>query len=103
MCEGSQRTTVEVSGMGRLKCHNRYELFVVQLATRRAGYVRTVAANHAVRVVGSQPVGRTSHAKRSTVEHVRVNHRRADVRMAEKLLHGANVIAVLQQMRRKRM
>jgi hypothetical protein len=28
-----------------------------------------------------------------------INHRRGDITMPEQLLHGANVVAVLQQMR----
>ena len=50
----------------------------------------------------SQPVERTPNAKAATVQHVQVRHRRGDVGMPEQLLHGANVVAVLEEVRRKR-
>jgi hypothetical protein len=55
-------------------------------------------------LTGSQPLqttGRTSDAERTSVENVRIDHRRADIRMAEQLLDGSNVIAILEQVRRK--
>jgi hypothetical protein len=39
----------------------------------------------------------------ATIEHVRIDHRRAHIRVPEQLLHGANVVTVLEQMRRERM
>ena len=51
----------------------------------------------------SEPVDRTAHAKWATIEHMRVHHRRAQVRVTEQLLHHSNVVAVLEQMGRKRM
>ena len=47
----------------------------------------------------SEPVDRAAHAERSTIEHVRVDHRRADIRMPEQFLHGSDVVAVLEQVR----
>ena len=41
-----------------------------------------------------------SHDARSAAD-VGVDHGRADVLVAEQLLHGANIIAILQQMRSK--
>jgi len=38
-----------------------------------------------------------------TVEDVRVDHRRPHVLMSQKLLHGANVVALIEQLRRERM
>src|SRR5205809_649155 len=38
--------------------------------------------------VTSEPVDRAAHAEWTTIEHVRVHHRRADVRVPEQLLHG---------------
>ena len=51
----------------------------------------------------SQVVYRTLHAPAASLEHVRVNHRRADVAVPEKLLDRADVVAALQQVRRARM
>ena len=49
-----------------------------------------------------QRIQRAEHAAPSLVEHMRVNHGGAHIRMAEHLLHRANVLASLQQMRGKR-
>jgi hypothetical protein len=43
-----------------------------------------------------------ANAASALVEDVRVDHRRRDIRVAEQLLHRPNVIAGLQQVRRKR-
>ena len=45
----------------------------------------------------------TAHAERTAIEHVRVHHRRADIRVPQQLLNRPNVIAVLEQVSRKRM
>ena len=45
----------------------------------------------------SEAVDRTAHAKRAAIDHVRVHHRRADVRVAQQLLHGPNVVPILEQ------
>ena len=42
-------------------------------------------------------------ASSTSIEHVGVDHGRADVRVAEQLLDGAEVVARLQQMRREGM
>src|SRR5712671_942540 len=49
-----------------------------------------------------QRVGGTAHAQASAIQYVRVNHGSRDVAMAEQLLHGANIVARLQQVGRKR-
>ncbi len=49
------------------------------------------------------PIDRTLDAQATAVEDVRVDHRRADVSVAEQFLDGANVVARLEQMRRERM
>jgi hypothetical protein len=51
----------------------------------------------------SEAVDGTPHAERAATEHMRVHHRRADVRVAEHLLHRPDVVPVLEQMGRKRM
>ncbi len=49
----------------------------------------------------SQPIERTANAKPAAVQHVQIQHRRTDVRMPEQLLHGSNVMTILEQVRRK--
>jgi len=45
----------------------------------------------------SEAVDRAAHAKRAPIEHARVHHRRADVRVAQQLLDGPNVVPILEQ------
>lgn len=47
-------------------------------------------------------VERAPHAERATIQHVQVRHRRRDVRMAQQLLHRADVIPPLEQVRGER-
>ena len=49
------------------------------------------------------PVKGTDHRPAPAIQHVRVDHRRADVAVAQELLDGADVVAGLQEMCRKRM
>jgi hypothetical protein len=49
----------------------------------------------------SEPVDRAAHADRTTIEHMRGHHRRADVRVPKQLLHGPNVVPILEQVRRE--
>ena len=49
------------------------------------------------------PVGRAAHGGRAPVEDVGVDHRRRDVAVAEEFLHGADVVAVFEQVGRERM
>ena len=58
------------------------------------GTLRFVAA---IRDTTLQSVGGTSDAECSPIQHVRVDHRRADVRMAEQLLHPSNIGPILEQ------
>ncbi len=51
----------------------------------------------------SEPVDRAAHAEWATIEHMRVHHRRADVRVAKQLLHRPDVVPVLQKVGGKRM
>src|SRR5206468_3919395 len=44
-----------------------------------------------------EAIRRTPYRTRPAVEHVRVDHRGADITVAEQLLHRANVVPVLQQ------
>jgi hypothetical protein len=43
----------------------------------------------------------TPDAQGTPIQDVRVDHRRAHIRMAEQFLHGLDVVSVLEQMRRK--
>ena len=49
-----------------------------------------------------QRIQGAEHSAPSLVEHMRVNHGGAHIRMAEQLLHRANVVTRLQQMCGKR-
>jgi hypothetical protein len=46
-------------------------------------------------------IGRADDARRAPVEDVRVDHCRADVIVTQQLLDGADVAAILGEMRRK--
>ncbi len=48
-------------------------------------------------------IQRTQHRQATSVEHMGVDHGGFHVRVAEQLLHGANVLACLQKMRGKGM
>jgi hypothetical protein len=71
-------------------------------STRGLGWPLRLAANGMGRRL-SEAVDGTAHAERTAIEHVRVHHRRADIRVSQQLLHGPNVIAILEQVSRKRM
>ena len=49
-----------------------------------------------------EAVHRTADAQAPTVQDVGVNHRRADIRVAEELLDGADVVAGFEEMGRER-
>src|SRR5262249_51197465 len=49
----------------------------------------------------SELIQRARHGLAAAIEHVRVNHRRLHAGMAQQLLHRANVIPGLQQVRRE--
>ena len=46
----------------------------------------------------SASVERALHADARPVEHMGIDHRGADVLVAQQLLHGPNIVAVFQQM-----
>ncbi len=46
-------------------------------------------------------IERTANAEATSIENVGVDHCSFDILVAEKLLHGADVVAILQQMSRK--
>jgi hypothetical protein len=49
-----------------------------------------------IRLRRLQPICRTAHTERAAIQHMRVDHRRADISVAEELLDGADVVAILQ-------
>ena len=49
----------------------------------------------------SQPVERAANAEASTAQDMRVDHRRADVRMPQQLLDGPNIVARLEEVGRE--
>ena len=51
---------------------------------------------------GAERVERASNARSAQAQHVRVDHRRLDIRVAQQLLDGADVVAVVEQMRSER-
>jgi hypothetical protein len=51
----------------------------------------------------SRCIDGTSNTERAAIQHMRIDHRRADVRMSEQLLHRSNVVPVFQQVCRERM
>ena len=53
--------------------------------------------------VPSETIDGAAHAKGTTIQNVQVHHRRADVGVAQQLLHGPNVVAILEQLCRERM
>jgi hypothetical protein len=65
----------------------------------KGAYMQTAAANRELAPL--QTIGRTPNAQGTPIQDVRVNHRRADIRMAEQFLNRSNIVAVLEQMRRK--
>ena len=50
-----------------------------------------------------QPIGRAQYPVTAAVKHVGVNHGRPDIGVAEQFLHGADVVAVAEQVRGERM
>ncbi len=50
-----------------------------------------------------QPIQRARYAEAVCIQYVRVDHRRADILVAEELLHGTNVRTAFEHMRGKGM
>ena len=48
--------------------------------------------------IGDQAIERTHDTATTAIEHVRVDHRRADVRMTQQLLHRSDVVPRFEQM-----
>jgi hypothetical protein len=99
MCEASQPTATshgtECSGNSSM-C--RQMLDVAERVIGR-GHRQTTAANR--ELASLQGIGRTPDAQGTSIQDVCVDHRRADIRLAEQFLHRSDVVSVLEQMRRK--
>lgn len=65
-------------------------------------YSRSASGGTTPRSAPLQAVGRTTHPRPATIQHLPVNHRRPHIDMAQQLLNGANTGAFFQQMRRER-
>ena len=76
----------------------RERLSRVRVKERAAVHCEHLATNTG----WSQPIDWAPDRKAASVQDVGIYHRRADVRMAEQLLHGPNVISRLEQVRRER-
>jgi hypothetical protein len=79
---------------------------------RSADEARVARAAFGVRLRGKEKAlddGRSKRIERATntaptsVQYMRVDHRRLDTRVTEQLLHGSNIVARLQQMGGERM
>jgi hypothetical protein len=64
-------------------------------------YMHTVAANRELAKL--QTIRGAPDPQGSPIQNMRVNHRRADIRMAEQFLNRSNIVPVLEQKRRKGM
>jgi hypothetical protein len=73
------------------------------LKGRVHGRLITTAGCGRVRGSGSKAVRRASHAPPSSIQDMGVDHGGLDIVVAEQLLDSADVVAVLDQMRRKGM
>lgn len=70
----------------------------VFLQAAQAGFFLLIEA---VNIFELRRVQRADHALSAAVQHVSVNHRRADVLMPQQVLHRTNVVSRRQQIRRK--
>src|SRR5262245_25743706 len=66
---------------------------------RIAGEVERLA--RVLRVLAGSPVERADHVQRTTIDDVRVDHRRSDIAVSEQSLDGADVRPCLQEVRRE--
>jgi hypothetical protein len=64
---------------------------------------QSISAGPAAQDGSSKPVCGAAHATSTSVQDVRIDHRRAHVLVAQELLSGPNVVAILKEVRRKRM
>jgi hypothetical protein len=69
--------------------------------SRGSGVKRFARCRVTCRAWGLQVVGGAADGSAAAVEHVRVDHRRADIGVAEELLDSADVVARLEQLARE--
>jgi hypothetical protein len=92
MCEPSQPTTVghSTSTIGQLAGAS------ADRGCRRQGHQGRLHADGNRELAPPQTIGRTPNAQGTPIQDVRVNHRHADIRMAEQFLNRSNMVAVLE-------
>ena len=98
-CEGRQPTIERSQAARRNNCRDLNPLEHRTGIVSLTGWLRPPAAN-----AGAPPlqlVERTANAKPAPVQHVRVLHRGADVRVAEQFLHRSDIVTIDEQLGRK--
>ncbi len=98
-CGRLQRTLKDGQADSRGKCRGVNRVEIGTCAVTPARLAARTRGSPGARL--SQPVERTGNAKPAAVQHVQVNHRRTHVGMPDQLLHGPNVMTVLEQVSRK--
>ena len=98
-CGRLQRTLKDAQADGRGNCRGVNRLETETCAVTPARLAAATRGSPGARL--SQPVERTANAQPAAVQHVQIRHRRTDVGMPEQLLHGSNVMTVLEQVCRK--
>ncbi len=69
----------------------------IPLLARRLSRLKVVVSTF------QKPVRRALNASAASIQNMRVDHCRADIPVTQQLLYGPDVVAVFEQMRRKRM
>ena len=98
-CEGRQPTIERGQSAKRSNCRDLNPLEHRTGIVSLTRWLRPPAAN--ARAPRLQLVERTANAKPAPVQHVRVLHRGADVRVAKQFLHRSDIVTVDKQLRRK--
>ena len=80
-----------------------YRLLLVALVVRGASPSSFPALPHHTFQHHSLWIERAAHPFSSSVQHMGIDHGRADVLMAQEFLHGANIITAFQEVGRKAM
>ena len=91
---GHQRTQGGLSATGRSMRH--------RWPSRRGSESARIDLRFASSLVRAAAHQRRAHSGTANFQHMRVNHRRRDVGMAEQILHGSNVVTAAEQGRRER-
>ena len=81
MCEVSQPTGASYRLRGSAKWLQCREMLPIGDRTGERGYMQNAAANRELRLL--QKIGRAPDTQSASIQNMRVNYRRTDVRMAE--------------------